>query len=158
MRHLLRIGGVTVGLFVLILIAGAIVGSGGGTSGEAAQERPPTPCQKASAEARRSLEAGLTIDGSGTIRAVYVAESHEYPGDWYIAGELQGPGLDSKNEIAVWVTGHVEPSLGKPDAANGLAAEFSVWDAPAKLGPLPVFPDDPGKDAAITCVRAALKA
>lgn len=86
-------------------------------------------CQPVPEALIAKLNSGLTIDGGGSVSQVRVVENNDDRPWSFIAGKLDGPGMDGVT--AVWAT--VSLDLNEDTllvAAEFIAAEFSVWDFP----------------------------
>ncbi|MFA7193793.1 MAG: hypothetical protein WC087_02665 [Candidatus Paceibacterota bacterium] len=70
------------------------------------------------------LESGLNTAGV-TIRGVQAVKSEERPEFYFIAGDLEGPGLGSKSEIVIFATSDIE--IGGFISVNAIALEFTEW-------------------------------
>ena len=52
---------------------------------------------------------------------------------WFLAADIQGPGMDSPNEIGVWAVSAIEGAGIAPAMwADGYAQNFSTWGTARK--------------------------
>lgn len=58
---------------------------------------------------------------------------------WFVAMDLEGPGLDSNTDIAIWATEVIEPFLGPFSPVDELALRYSGDSA---IIPEPPFPPE----------------
>jgi len=75
---------------------------------------------------------------------------------YFIAAEIQGAGMDSADEIALWASNSLEPGQGLIYAVDALANEFSEWPDGRKTGAAFSTRDDGAKEA-IQCVKDTFK-
>jgi hypothetical protein len=104
------------------------------------------------------LSAWLKPETGATLRAAQAVRSPDHGSAWYVAADLEGPGLESADEIAVWLTNSIDPTApGMVLSVGGMATGFS--DAPdgATTDAMTSITDT-GAQAAIGCVEAALAA
>lgn len=96
---------------------------------------------------------GLTVTGGGSLRRVRAVASPDEPGIWYVAADIQGPGLEGGNDIGTWVVGGLDPATAGPIVAiDGMAREFSEWGVATE----PRWGrNDDGAKAARDCVQRA---
>jgi len=114
---------VTLGALAAIALAIALfnaVGGGGDRSAPADGVR----CAPALAAARR-IEGGLTVDGGGSLSNAQAVRSGDFDSVWFVAAEIDGPGLEERGEIGVWATNDLTDGL--IFAVDSLAKEFSDW-------------------------------
>jgi hypothetical protein len=96
-----------------------------GCAGSADLSRCSTP----NPEVVQLLASGLTVDGKGGLRAAQAVKSKDIAEQWFLAADIQGPGLDGTGEIAVWGLRNVT-DLAKMSPtvwANYTAKEFSEF-------------------------------
>ena len=90
----------------------------------------PSRCVPVSTVFVAELTSSLTVTGGGSLRAAHAVRSEDFENVWFIAAEIDGPGMDGTGDIAIWAT-NIEPSSTAPSgsvfAVGGFATEFSVW-------------------------------
>jgi hypothetical protein len=85
------------------------------------------------------------------IRAVHAGRSRDFKSVYFVSADLQGPGLNGKNEIATWATNKLRIG-GLIYSANAVARAFSDW------GKGPGFsPGDDGLSESQSCARRAIR-
>ena len=118
------------------LVASLLAGCGSG-GGESQPEASAIPCQRPSKLVVSSIEEGLTIDGGGSLTnawAVRVPVDQQNTSGWpelLVAADLDGPGMEGGDEIAVWATSN---GYGPIWAIDSIAREFSDWGTAAQPG------------------------
>jgi hypothetical protein len=70
---------------------------------------------------------------------------------WFVAADLQGPGLAAREDIGVWATNRLG-TAGVTFSGNAVAREFSNWGS----GPGFHLSDD-GLIQAESCTRSAIE-
>ena len=70
---------------------------------------------------------------------------------WFVAMDLEGPGMESPTDIAVWATERIEPFSGPFVPADELAIRYSSQGQTAQVMPFP--PETDGIAAAVRCTR-----
>ena len=94
-----------------------------------------------------------------TLRKAYGVRSNDLENAWYISGDLQGPGLESDDEIATWAkSGDLVVGGGLIIASNAAAKEFSDWGAAAQPGSPAAEAasmDNHGAEESQDCVQAS---
>lgn len=118
----------TLCIALLIVVAGC----GGDDSGGSAPAEPSLEqCQPVPEDVMTVLESGLTLEGA-SLPVGFAVESPSFPGVFYIAAELDGPGYEAKGDAPVWVAESfaleditVDVGFG---AVNELAKSVSSWD------------------------------
>lgn len=76
------------------------------------------------------IAQGLTVTGGGSLRGAQAVKSNDQPNAWFLAADIQGPGLEGPTDIAVWGVGGSVSDLGSVSGilwANVTAHEFSDW-------------------------------
>jgi hypothetical protein len=121
---------------------------------EAAPARPP----KAAAECRRvsraklaQIEAGLTVSGGGKLRRGFAVKSGDYNRLYFIAAEIDGPGIEGAGDIGLWASNRLEEG-GLTSSVNAVANEFSDWGDGRKTD-AQMSQDDAGAGEAVNCAR-----
>lgn len=83
------------------------------------------------AVAALSVGIGIAVysGGAGSLRAAQAVPRSD--GGWFMAADVQGPGLDGPNDVGVWAIGHPSDigSAGPIVGIDGVAREFSDWGA-----------------------------
>ena len=118
----------------LLVVVAAACGdddSGGAPSEPVPAEPSLEQCQPVLDDVMAALESGLTLDGA-SLPVGFAVESPSFPGVFYIAAELDGPGYESKSDAPVWVSesislGGITVDVGF-EAVNALAMSVSSWD------------------------------
>lgn len=108
------------------LLVTALVAVVGIALDTAAPSQAAGPCVKVSSPTLTALEAslqhGAKIRG-GSLRAV---RSEDFESDYFVAAELDGPGLDGNGHVAVWATNKIK-GFGVYFVAEGMAKQFSDY-------------------------------
>lgn len=79
--------------------------------------------------------------------------SQDFERVWFIAAEIDGPGIEDEGEVGIWAT-NADPdgsSLGTVFAVNGFAQEFSTWPAGDSTDAA-ITEDDHGAEEARDCL------
>src|SRR5688500_2919509 len=85
-------------------------------------------CLSVSSVVLTGIANGLTVDGGGTLRGAQAVRSEDFADTWLVAADIEGPGLDGPDQIAVWSTTGITAERPRiPVPANTLGDEFSVW-------------------------------
>ena len=124
--------------------------------GESFDEADLARCETPPASLVADIEDGLTISGGGSLRTAQAVRSNDQPDTYFLAADLEGPGLDGVGPIAVWgVNGDLMRGEGSGFIrwANGTAFKFSEWGA-ALTGEF-WDPDTNGINLSEECVRQA---
>lgn len=103
-----------------------------------------------------AIAQGLTVDGGGTLDAstARAVRSADFERVYFIAAEIDGPGMEAAGEVGVWASNRLEPGAGLVFAVDGLAHEFSDWgDGGATDARLTL--ESAGAREAAGCVRDA---
>lgn len=122
----------------------------------ACESAPAANCEPVSLAVERHITSALIVYGDGYIRGARAVRIEEGLDSWYVAADIQAPGLEGRDNIAVWVVG----SLSKPGllfSADGMAYEFSGmgYHGGGDNTWLPEY--DKKVRAAERCTEAALK-
>jgi hypothetical protein len=96
-----------------------------------AENQPPSAvpgnCERASRVLLAAIATGLEVTGGkGTLSRGFVARSTDFEKVYFVAGEIQGPGLEGKGDVGVWAT-NSKRAEGLIMAVDGVAQEFSDW-------------------------------
>ena len=99
------------------------------------------------------IQDGLTVTGGGTLRSAWAVLNPASPGSYFVAAEIDGPGMEGNGEIGVWMTrldlnGTFEGGTSYIASVNAMAEEFSEWGAPPGINAV-----TPGVGEAKTCVK-----
>ena len=112
-------------IFVGKSIFESIRGSEGGQVNQETQVEV-SRCELAPDFLVQRLNEGLNINGGGSIVNVQVVKSNDFASVYFVAGELQGSGLEEKGDIAVFLTNKLD-ATGATFSADNIATEFSDW-------------------------------
>lgn len=160
MRNLKRAVGVSFGLFVLILIAGALLGSGGDTHGKAASKAPRAATDRCTSVPPALVDQIATFikpETGATLRGAQAVRSKDYQQLWFVAADLEGPGLDGDDQIVLVPIAQLTAGDGHLFGVGGFAKEFTDLRRGEKSSFHFSYTDE-GVHEAESCVRAALKA
>ena len=135
---------VVIALVVLVLLVNSLNNDDDSGSGEGATD---TECQTAPARAIAAIEPGLTVTGGGSLTRAHARQEGEW---WYVAAEIQGPGLEESGDIGVWAMPDIEDP-GRIFAAEATADEFSDWGTRSGAENAGVWHSD-GANAAAACL------
>jgi hypothetical protein len=83
-------------------------------------------CDEASTALLAAIAAGLSVDGEGALPRGSVVRSSDYKKLYFAAAEIDGPGLEGKGDVGVWVTNSLSGE-GLIMSVNSMAEEFSDW-------------------------------
>lgn len=101
-----------------------------------------------------AIASGLTARG-GSIRGVQAVRSHDFKRIYFVAADIQEPGLMGKDEIAIWATNRIA-SYGAIWSVDRLALAFTDWaNGPQTDAQFSILDD--GAAAAEACTRSILK-
>jgi len=92
----------------------------------------------------RFIEPGITV------RHIHAVRSGDYKRVYFVAADLQGPGLLGSDDIAVWAFGGSPKAPNGIVTANGWAEEFSSYADGGTFNPS--FLDD-GGEKAMKCAK-----
>lgn len=106
---------------VLVVVGVAITGDGGGDAG-----LPEPDCLSVSPAVVEQMEAGLTVQGGGSLSRAMAVRSPDHRQLYYVAADLDGPGLEGPRDVGVWATNSLT-SPGMIMAVGAVAIEFSDW-------------------------------
>lgn len=99
------------------------------------------------------IASDLSVSGGGSLRAAQAVRSGDHNRLWFIAADIQGPGMEGKGEIGVWATNDLN-GPGLIFAVDGLAREFTTWGTAGD--PLFSLTDD-GVRESEACTRLVLQ-
>jgi hypothetical protein len=103
-------------------------------------------CVEVPAALIEAIASGLETGGEASLRNVFAVRSNDYSEVYFVAGDIQGPGLDGDDEIGIWATNSLE-GRGLILAADGFAQQFSVWPDADKTDAEISWTDDGGREA-----------
>lgn len=83
-------------------------------------------CLNASQELVVRLNDGLNINGGGSLTNVKAVKSNDFANAYFVSGELYGPGLEEKGDIATFLTNKLD-GTGPTFTADAVATEFSEY-------------------------------
>lgn len=105
-----------------------------------------------------AIESGIKPETDATLHNVWAVRSDDFELVWFVAGDLEGPGLEAKDDIAIFATnmlgedGTYDGLGGMVLAVGGFATEFSVWPDGGKTdAEMSIFDD--GAELAEDCAR-----
>jgi hypothetical protein len=128
------------------------------TTAPAEKPKPSEECKRVPAALVAAIQEGFTTRGV-TLRRAYGVRSNDLKNAWYISGDLQGPGLEGRDDIATWVkSGDLVVGGGLILASNAVAKEFSDWGAAAQPGSPAAEAasmENHGAEESQDCVRAS---
>jgi len=99
-----------------------------------------------------NIASGLTVSGGGSLRDGWAVKSNDFNSLYFIAAEIDGPGLEGNGEIGLWATNRLEPGQGLILSVDSFAKEFSVWPH-GDTTDSNITQFDDGADEAKMCVR-----
>ncbi len=116
-------------------------------------------CEKVGADLADLLERHLTAGGESSLRGLQAVRSDDFEAVWFVAGDLEAPGLDGDGDVATWsVSGAIEDGYAGQRvvlSVDAVAAEFSDWFE-AETTDFDVSRGNHGFDEVHDCVEAAL--
>ena len=136
-------------------VAFVVVGVGGVITAvvvvNAKWDGPGDRCESASSEFVRRLESGLE---PGLSLSHVQAVRSEHILRWYVAADIDGPGLEGDDELGTWVAsgGFGGPVGLEIYALDSRAVEFSDWDDAGDLRVARFDADDARAERARSCV------
>ena len=102
------------------------------------------------------ISLGLYPQDGTYLRHVWAVKSDDFENVWFVAADIEGPGMDDDDEVAIWATnaltreGKPQPSGGGFVWSNsGFAKEFSDWPT----GQVSMLEDYDGRDEAEDCAK-----
>ncbi len=103
----------------------------GATEGRQTEPKPDAkPDEKTSrcelVPSQRVRDLASYLENGVRLRRVRAVRSRDFEKVYFIAAELDGPGLDGDNDIGVWATNDIEETTGFY-AVDGYAEQFSSW-------------------------------
>ena len=120
-----------------------------GREGGSPTAPPPIACEEVGPALTEALATSLTVQDGGTIRGARAVRSNRHINAYYVAAEIDGPGLEYAGDVGLWATN----SLTDPDllySVDDVARSFSAWgDGRSTLSAFSA--SDPGAIAALAC-------
>jgi len=119
-------------LLIILIVAGC-----GGTTDEPEAQAPEVVCSTPDPVVVSSIEQGLTMSGAGSLtgaKSLDVPPEFQNSAGWpeiFVAADIDGPGMEGSDEIAVWAT---SDGYGPIWAIDEMAREFSDWGTGAQPG------------------------
>ena len=126
--------------FALVAAAGCSAGTGTSTTASRCDDVPAALVQ--------AIAGGLTLQGGGPLSRASAVRSSSFEKVWFVAAEIDGPGMEKSGNVGVWVTNDLSAN-GVIGAVDGLAREFSDWGVRSD-----VSRSDDGYQAARACLGA----
>jgi hypothetical protein len=108
-------------------------------------------CKSATPPLVAAISAGL--DDGLTLRNVVAVRSRDFKKAYFVAGEVEGPGLEGSGDVGVWVTNSPSGN-GLIYSVDAVAEEFSDWGPGGQTDAKFSMSDD-GASAAQRCVQRA---
>jgi hypothetical protein len=114
-------------------------------------------CLDVPAQLVHDIEEGLTEKGSVSLRVenAQAVKSTDHKNVYFIAVDIQGPGLDGATDIGVWASNALEPGKGMVLSVDAVAAEMSEWPKGENTKAGVTMADDGAREA-VACLEAAL--
>jgi len=130
------------GFVVVAVIAVVFVWNSSGGNGV-----DPARCLSVPGWLLAELEAGLTVQGIGTLGDASAVLSEDVDDLYFIAAQIGGPGTD--DSVGVWATNRLgsEPEGAVVLAVNSLAQEFSVYPDAGSADSSITMSDDGAREA-----------
>lgn len=101
----------------------------------------------------QGLADGLDVAGEGTLRNAYGVKSADYSDVWFIAAEIDGPGMEGDGEVGIWVkNGSLQTFEGLTMSVDGIANNMSVWPD-GRTASVKVSRNDDGAQEAAACAE-----
>lgn len=107
------------------IFTGAFLYSGG--LGRAGARESATACTAVAPAVLTSIASGLTVSGGGTLRDGQAVRSGDFRNVWFVAAEIDGPGLERDGDVGVWALNSLEPGGGLILSVDATARAFSDW-------------------------------
>lgn len=118
-------------------------------------------CEDVHENAVAWIVSGLNPDLGIALRGVQAVRSDDFEQVWFVAADIEGPGYDGDDQIAVWAMNRIDDAVGVSEGALTMTVnDVSVavngdWlsgpdsDAQATM-------DDDGASEAVDCTKAAI--
>ena len=84
-------------------------------------------CEKPSKVLVATIASDLQTNGEGSLRHAYAVRSNDFEKAWFLAADIQAPGIESEGDIGVWSVNAIDDSHPNIIAANAVAREFTTW-------------------------------
>lgn len=141
-------------MFVALLVALLVATPPASPTPEPVHDR----CIVPPASALDWIALGLYPEDGTELSDTWAVRSDDFENVWFVASDLDGPGMDGPDEIALWATSaldedgqHAPGDGGVVLSVNGIAAEFSDWP---EAGDRATDADDGAEDA-LDCAAGA---
>lgn len=158
MRRIPLIPAILAGVLALGILS-AVLGGFEGESGDqptsvepARTEAPPSRCESVPASMVDVISEGLTVQGGGSISNAAAVRSEDFERLYFIAAEIEGPGLEGAGDIGVWASNRLEGGAGMLFSVDHIAREFSVYGSGGRTDASITMVDD-GARAAVDCLE-----
>jgi hypothetical protein len=117
----------------------------------------PSRCLAVPADLVHDIGEGLTEEGSLSLRVenAQAVKSTDYKNVYFIAVDIQGPGLEGTTDIGVWASNVLEPGKGMILSVDAVAAEMSKWPKGENTKAGVTMADDGAREA-VACLEAEL--
>lgn len=146
--------------FVGLYLLGKLAGGNSAPTPASTVKQVSSRCYSAPQELTQVLETGLTAQGSESLRNAYAVRSNDYENVWFVAADIQAPGLEESKDVGVWATNGLELKDGSLTylngsiiAADGIAREFSTWGTAGDFSERTFSRSDDGFEEVIDCAR-----
>lgn len=111
-------------------------------------------CVPASAAQIEIIRAGIKgVDTNNDIGTAWAVKTNDFAKAWFVAGSIQGPGINPGDAIGLWALGgELETPSAGALSVNSFALQFSDWaDGPKSDAHLSTSND--GAQEALNCVK-----
>jgi hypothetical protein len=115
---------------------------------------PASRCVAVPPALLKRLERGLTVSGVGRLRRAKAVKSSDFIYLYMVAADIESPGLEGGDDIAVWSTNSLQSGAPIIFAVDGAARAYSQWGTPGRDSN--VHGRTHGVGEARECVRQAL--
>jgi hypothetical protein len=100
------------------------------------------------------IASRLIVFGGGSLRNAQAVKSKDFDQVYFVAADIQGPGLEGSADIAVWAANRLDGTSGLILlTVNNVAKEFSDWPDGARSDAKVAMTDDGAEEARI-CTQA----
>jgi endonuclease YncB( thermonuclease family) len=115
-------------------------------------------CEEVPQEIVEAIATGILPETGATLRGAQAVKSKDFEKVWFVAADLEDPGLDGTDQIGVWATNNIQHAGGGLIfAVDGFAQQFTDWGHGDTTDAHITMADD-GADEATRCVRRSLAA
>lgn len=146
------------GCLVLIVLLGvliAVLGDSGGdspgsiatSSSSGSSGSQTNRCESVPASMVAVLEDALTVQGGGSIPDAAAVRSGSFERIYFIAAEIEGPGLEGAGDIGVWASNRLEGGAGLIFSVDQVAQEFSQFGPGGRTDANITMADDGAREA-----------